>query len=51
MRTPLRLMFSVYIALFTQSAGDETWHRSLMAIRGLSRRLMFFISFVSTLRI
>ena len=42
--TPLRLMFSVYIALCTQSAGEVTWHRSLISIRGLSRRLMFFIS-------
>src|ERR1035437_4926321 len=49
MRTLLRLMFSVYMALCIQSAGDETWHDSLISIRRLSRRLMFFISFASTL--
>ena len=32
-----------------QTAGDETWHRSFISIRGLSRRFMFFISFASTL--
>ena len=48
-RIPLRLMFSVYIALRIQSAGDVTWHRSLISMRGLSRRLMFFISLASTL--
>ena len=41
---PLRLMFSVYIAPRAQSAGDVTWHRSLISIRGLSRRLIFFIA-------
>ena len=45
---PLRLMFSVYIALRIQSAGDVTWHRSLISIRGLSRRLMFFIALLDT---
>ncbi len=40
---PLRLMFSVYIALRIHSAGEVTWHRSLISMRGLSRRLMFFI--------
>ena len=36
-KNPLRLMFSVYIALCIQSAGEVTWHRSLISIRGLSR--------------
>ena len=43
-------MFSVYIALRIHSAGDETWHRSLISIRGLSRLFMFRISFGSTIR-
>jgi hypothetical protein len=38
-------MFSVYIALRTHSAGDVTWHRSFISMRGLSRLLMFFMSF------
>jgi hypothetical protein len=42
-------MFSVYIALCIHTAGDDTWHRSRMSIRGLSRRLIVFISFGSTL--
>ena len=36
-------MFSVYIALCIHSAGDVTWHRSLISIRGLSRLFMVFI--------
>jgi hypothetical protein len=38
-------MFSVNIAARTHSAGDMTWHRSLISIRGLSRLLIFFISY------
>ena len=38
-------MFSVNMADRTHSAGEVTWHRNLMSIRGLSRLLMFFISF------
>src|ERR1017187_6798197 len=38
-------MFSVNIAERTQSAGDVTWQRNLISIRGLSRLFMFFISF------
>src|SRR5579863_7100460 len=49
MRRPLRLMFSVYIALRTQSAGDVTWHRSLISIRGLSLLLIFLICLNLTL--
>ena len=45
-RIPLRLMFSVYMAPRVQSAGEVTWHRSLMSIRGLSRLLIVFISVV-----
>jgi hypothetical protein len=48
-RMPLRLMFSVYKALRPQSAGDVTWHRSWISILGLSRRLIFFMRFASTL--
>src|SRR4051812_33311514 len=47
--SPLRLMFSVYIALLIQRAGDVTWHRSLTSMRGLSRRLIFLIAVHSTL--
>src|ERR1039458_2104911 len=43
-RIPPRLMFSVYIAPGSQSAGANTWQRSLMSTRGLSRRLIFSIS-------
>ena len=46
---PLRLMFSVYIAVRIQSAGEVTWHRSLISIRGLSRLFMFRISLKLTL--
>jgi len=38
-------MFSVYIELRTHRAGEVTWHWSLISMRGLSRLLMFFISF------
>jgi hypothetical protein len=38
-------MFSVNIAVRPQMAGDVTWHRSWISMRGLSRLLMFFISF------
>src|SRR5262245_39231887 len=43
MRSPLRLMFSVFMSLRIQIAGELTWHRSLMSMRGFSRRLIFFI--------
>jgi hypothetical protein len=42
-------MFSVSIALRTQSAGEVTWHRSLISIRGLSRLFIFRISFGTAL--
>src|ERR1700730_12257423 len=45
-RIPLRLMFSVYMSPRVQSAGEVTWHRSFMSIRGLSRLLIVFISVV-----
>ena len=37
-------MFSVYIALCIQSAGELTWHLSLISIRGLSRLFIFRMS-------
>src|SRR5579862_1739829 len=40
---PLRLMFSVYMALRAHNAGEVTWHQSWISIRGLSRRLIFLI--------
>jgi hypothetical protein len=41
-------MFSVDIALRNHSAGEVTWHRSLISIRGLSRLFIFLISVGST---
>ena len=48
---PLRLMFSVAIGLRDHRAGDVTWHRSLISMRGLSRRLIFRISVLRQCRI
>jgi len=48
---PLRLMFFRRIALRNHSAGDVTWHRSLISIRGLSRLFIFLISLVQHWRL
>jgi len=50
-KIPLLLIFCVEIAFRTHKAGEVTWQRSFISIRGLSRLLMFFISVDSTWRL